>query len=122
VFEGAPDTVPANAKLSYQKPVVVLAGPQTYSAAEDFLVAFHAIGRGQIIGEPSGGSTGQPLMFPLPGGGGARVCTKHDSYADGTEFVGIGVAPDRVVRPTIADVRSGRDAALDAAIAAVSRK
>ncbi|HQR39055.1 MAG TPA: S41 family peptidase [Blastocatellia bacterium] len=115
-FEGDPDSIAPNGTLRFDRPVVVLAGPRTYSAAEDFVVAFRAIGRGEIVGETTGGSTGQPLMFPLPGGGSARVCTKHDSYADGTEFVGVGIAPDRVAHPTITDIRSGRDSALEAAL------
>ncbi len=121
-FEGAPDSVEPNGKLLFTKPVVVLASARTYSAAEDFLVAFRGMKRGLIIGEPTGGSTGQPLMFPLPGGGGARICTKADSGPDGTEFVGVGVAPDRVVRQTVEDVRAGRDAVLDAAIGILTEK
>ncbi|MBK6316127.1 MAG: hypothetical protein IPF53_18005 [Blastocatellia bacterium] len=120
-FEGSPDSVAPNTKLLFTKPVVVLASARTYSAAEDFLVAFRGMKRGLIIGEPTGGSTGQPLMFPLPGGGGARICTKADSGPDGTEFVGVGVVPNRVVRRTVKDVRAGRDAVLEAAVATVAK-
>jgi carboxyl-terminal processing protease len=67
----------------YAKPVIVLAGPETFSAAEDFLLAWKNSGRGPIIGEPGGGSTGQPLYFRLPGGGSARVCTRRDTFPDG---------------------------------------
>jgi C-terminal processing protease CtpA/Prc len=94
---------------------VVLSGPATFSAAEDFLVAWKNSGRGKVIGEPSGGSTGQPLVFQLPGGGSARVCTKRDTFPDGTEWVGKGIAPDILVRPTLADVRAGRDTVLEQA-------
>ncbi len=97
-------------------PVAVLIGPATFSAAEDFLVAWKNSGRGKMIGEPSGGSTGQPLPFQLPGGGSARVCTKRDTFPDGTEWVGKGIAPDILVRPTVAEIRSGRDAVLERAI------
>lgn len=121
-FAGAPDSVAPNGKLLFTKPVIVLASARTYSAAEDFLVAFRGMKRGLIVGEASGGSTGQPLMFPLPGGGGARICTKADSAPDGTEFVGVGIIPDRVVRPTVEDVRSGRDAALGAALGTIGKK
>jgi carboxyl-terminal processing protease len=100
----------------YSGPVVVLSGPATFSAAEDFLVAWKNSGRGKIIGEPSGGSTGQPLGFALPGGGSARVCTKRDTFPDGTEFVGKGIAPEILVRPTLADVRAGKDTVLERAL------
>jgi len=79
-------------------------------------VAFDFLKRGKIIGEPTAGSTGQPLFFDLPGGGRARVCTKRDSYPDGKEFVGVGVQPDMVARQSIAELRAGRDAVLQAAL------
>ncbi len=107
---------PANGKKLYTKPVVVLTSGQTFSAAEDFAVVFDAMKRGTIIGEPTGGSTGQPLVFSLPGGVMARVCTKRDMYPDGTEWVGKGVQPTLLVKPTVADVQAGRDAVLDAAL------
>jgi C-terminal processing protease CtpA/Prc len=94
----------------FNGPVAVLSGPRTYSAAEDFLAAFRQAERGPIIGQSSGGSTGQPLVFPLPGGGSARVCTKRDRFADGTEFVGVGVVPDILVQEKVADLRAGHDA------------
>lgn len=101
----------------FDKPVVMLIGSQTFSAAEDMVAVFDQVARGKLIGEATGGSSGQPLSFDLPGGGKARVCTKHDFYADGSEFVGVGIAPDIEVQPTIADVRAGVDTVLQAAIA-----
>lgn len=109
-------------KDHYRNPVVLLVGPKTFSAAEDMAAAFDMLNRGKIIGEPTGGSTGQPLFFNLPGGGKARVCTKHDSYADGTEFVGKGIQPDIVVSPTIEDVRNGKDTILKAALKILNSK
>lgn len=97
-------------------PVRVLTSAATYSAAEDFAIAFDASGRGVIVGETTGGSTGQPLMVALPGGGMARICTKADTYPDGREWVGIGIKPGLEVHPTVADVQQGRDTVLEAAI------
>ena len=99
-----------------ERPIVVLAGPATFSAAEDFLVAWKNSGRGKTVGEPSGGSTGLPLSFTLPGGGTARVCTKRDTFPDGREWVGKGIDPDVLVRPTLASIRSGADPALETAV------
>ncbi len=107
---------PANGKQLYTKPVVVLIGGQTFSAAEDFAVVFDAMKRGTLMGEPTGGSTGQPLNFTLPGGVGARVCTKRDMYPDGTEWNGIGILPTIPVKPTAADFQIGRDTVLEAAL------
>ncbi|MCX7000397.1 MAG: S41 family peptidase [Candidatus Sumerlaeota bacterium] len=105
-----------NGKRLYAKPVVVLTSGETFSAGEDFCVVFDYMKRGKIIGEPTAGSTGQPLSFDLPGGGSARVCVKRDSYPDGREFVGIGIKPDILARPTVADVRAGKDTVLETAL------
>jgi carboxyl-terminal processing protease len=100
----------------FSKPVILLISARTFSAAEDFAAAFKSLKRGLIIGEPSGGSTGQPLGFQLPGGLSARVCTKRDQYPDGSDFVGKGIAPDIVVLPTVSDIRKGIDTQLGAAL------
>lgn len=100
----------------YSKPVIVLTSAATYSAAEDFTATFQGMKRGIVIGEPTGGSTGQPVMFNLPGGGMGRICAKRDMFTDGKEFIGIGIMPDQLVRPTVKGVASGRDEVLGAAL------
>jgi len=100
----------------YSGPVLVLTSPRTYSAAEDFVVRLQASGRAQVVGQPTGGSTGQPLLFPLPGGGTGRILTKWDRRPDGSEFVGVGLQPDIPVEPTAADLAAGRDAVLAKAL------
>lgn len=112
---------PADAGRAFRKPVAVLSSSASYSAAEDFLVAFDTMQRGLIVGEASGGSTGQPLKFSLPGGGEARVCTKADTYADGRRFVGTGIQPNVKAAPTVADLQHGKDTVLDAALAALAK-
>ncbi|WP_229414228.1 S41 family peptidase [Zemynaea arenosa] len=101
--------------------VAVLTAPTTYSAAEDFTLVFDLMKRGAIIGEATGGSTGQPLFFALPGGGRARVCTKKDTYPDGKPFVGVGVQPHIAARQTVADLHKGRDTVLETALAWVTQ-
>ena len=103
----------------FASPVAVLIGPATFSAAEDTAATFKLMKRGLLVGTPSGGSTGQPLSFDLPGGGKARICVKRDGYPDGSDFVGRGVQPDIVVAPTLASVRDGSDPALAKAVGAL---
>ena len=97
-------------------PVALLISPRTFSAGEDMVVAFAQAHRGSLVGEATGGSSGQPLTFKLPGGGTARICTKHDSFADGREFVGIGIKPDVPVQITRSDIVAGRDRVLESAL------
>ena len=103
-------------KKAYSKPVAVLIGPQTGSAAEDFCATFGAMKRGPMIGAPTAGTTGQPLFFALPGGGQGVVCTVRTTYPDGREFVGIGIQPDIAAPITINDIRSGHDVAIETAV------
>ncbi len=117
--EGDHGTIEPSKGPRYQGPVVVLTGPATASAAEDFVVAFQTSARGKVVGRRTLGSTGQPLTIQLPGGGGARICTKWDTYPDGREFVGTGCIPDVEVVPTRADIAAGRDVMLEKALAAL---
>ena len=116
-WDGEPvDEVKPKGDKVFTKPVVVLTSARTFSAAEDFVVAFDYMKRGAIIGELTGGSTGQPLEIQLPGGLTAHICTKRDSYPDGKEFVGIGVQPQVAVRRTVIGMRAGMDEVLEAAL------
>ena len=116
------DVLRPHPRLRYDKPVVVLAGGMTFSAAEDFVAAFSGLSRGVIIGQPTGGSTGQPYVFTLPGGLTARIRTKHDRLADGREFIGVGILPDIEVERTRDDIAQGRDPALARALEHVARR
>lgn len=111
-----PDTIQPAADPMPGLPVAVLVSNYTASAAEDFLVAADVLKTFTFVGEPSFGSTGQPLMFPLPGGGSARICTKRDTYPDGKVFVGPGVQVDIPVAQTIEDYLYQRDVVLDKAL------
>ena len=88
---------PVEESKRYVKPVVVLISEKTYSAGEDFVSAFKSTKRGQVIGRPTAGTTGNPIGFALPGGGGFQVCSKRDYLANGTEFVGYGIEPDQMI-------------------------
>src|SRR6185312_13329364 len=98
----------------YSKPVVMLIGPRSLSATDVFAETFHRLQRGKLVGEPTGGSMGDPLTFALPGGGLARVSTSTDV---GAGLVGKGVQPDVLIPRTVQDFLTGHDAALEAGIA-----
>lgn len=103
-------------------PVVVLMGNNTASAAEDFLVYADPLPNFTFMGDKSYGSTGQPFLFNLPGGGRARVCTKKDIYPNGKEFVGYGVSPDIYVSYTFEDYLNSNDPVFNSAIKYLNEK
>ncbi len=112
-YEPKPTTGEGKPADFYAKPVVMLIGPRSLSATDVFAATFQQMKRGKLVGEPTGGSTGDPLAFALPGGGSGRVSTSTDL---GPGLVGRGVLPDILVPRTVRDVIAGRDKALDAAI------
>ncbi|MCF3107463.1 peptidase S41 [Niabella sp. CC-SYL272] len=120
-FPYAPDTFTLH-KPRIVVPTVILTGNNTASAAEDFLIAADAQKHMVRMGEPSFGSTGQPMVFDMPGGGSARVCTKKDTYPDGREFVGYGIQPHITVIPTVQDYLAGKDVVKDAALGYLLKK
>ena len=97
-------------------PVIVLTGPGTFSAAENFVVVFNAMHRGTLVGETTPGSTGDSLIFKIPGGGAARIMTEDIEYPETPVFEGVGIAPQVKVAPSVSDIRQGRDAALERAL------
>jgi C-terminal processing protease CtpA/Prc len=110
---------PAAPHEIFKGKVAVLTGPKTFSAAEDFVLAFNAMKRGITVGEATAGSTGQPMLFSLPGGGKARICAKRDVLPDGERFVGLGLAPNLEAHPTVQGLRAGADPVLERALAAL---
>jgi C-terminal processing protease CtpA/Prc len=122
-YDGGSKIINPKTNDPFPGPVVVLIGPETNSAAEDFVVPLHAAGRATIVGQKSRGSTGQPLQFSfLDGKIGGRVCTKRDQYPDGREFVGVGIIPHVEVHPTPADIAAGRDVVLEEGIKVLKSK
>ncbi|NVJ61932.1 MAG: peptidase S41 [Gammaproteobacteria bacterium] len=107
------DDVPRSDKVVV--PTAVLIGRNTSSAAENFLIYTDGAEQFHTIGERTFGSTGQPLIIDLPGGGKAKICTKRDSYADGRDFVGYGIKPDILVPRDVSYYLSNDDAVLNVA-------
>ncbi len=108
-IEGSPTIIEPREGKRYSGPLAILTGPGTFSAAEDFLVPLQYSGRAVLIGERTAGSSGNPIVVPLPGGGMFRVVSYRDLFPDGREFVGIGISPDVEVHFTQQDLLNGTD-------------
>ena len=120
-FDYEPDSVKLDAKRIVV-PTVLLLGHNTASAAEDFLIYADNQKHMTKMGENSFGSTGQPFLFDLPGGGSARICTKRDTYPDGREFVGFGIKPDIEVKRTLSDYLNKKDPVVERAMEYLMQK
>lgn len=118
-YTSDPDTISAMGTIKHKGKLIVLIGNNTASAAEDFLVALDGLNISTLVGQSTYGSTGQPLMFNMPRGGSARICTKKDSYPDGREFVGYGIKPDIEVHKTVKDYLQGVDLEVQTALSLI---
>ena len=96
-------------------PTAILTDAETASAAEDFIMAFIS-GKGQAtrFGRGTAGSTGQPLIQDLPGGGQFGICTIRMPWP--VEIWRQGIQPDVWVEPTIDDVIQNEDRILRTAV------
>jgi len=114
-YEAEPGIIKPAAEKKYNGPLIILTGPFTNSAAEDFIIPLKFSKRAILVGEKTAGSTGNPVVCPLPGGGKLYVCSKRDTYPDGREFVGFGIQPDISVQVSQQDIINNFDPVLNRA-------
>ena len=108
----------------YRGPVVVLVSGRTASGAEMFAAAMQERKRGRIVGTGSstcGCLVGVSRSINLADGGKLNVSDTDFRTARGHRVEGIGVLPDERVELTIADLRDGRDRALEWSLSFLSR-
>ena len=115
-YEESMGTIRPSPEKRFSGPLVILTGHTTYSSAEDFVVPLKFSKRAKIVGDITGGSTGNPLNVQLPGGYVLRICAKRDSFPDGEEFVGKGIEPDIKVKLTQKNIYEDKDVVLEKAI------
>jgi hypothetical protein len=78
-----------------KKPIVILAGPRTGSAGEDFTYTMQALGRATVIGEPTWGGAHPVDSYRLSGHFYADIPNSRSmSPITGTNWEGTGVKPD----------------------------
>jgi len=100
----------------YSNAVVVLTNEATGSTSELFASAMQEHGRAQVIGTQSCGCVLGVLNHrELRGGGELSISEIGFVTARGRTLEGNGVTPDHSITVTLADLRRGRDAALEEA-------
>ncbi|MBI3950127.1 MAG: peptidase S41 [Acidobacteria bacterium] len=100
----------------YCGPMVLLVGPKTVSAAENFSIMLVDAKRVEVVGRQSAGTNGNITGVQLPGGFGFSFTGMEVLFGDRRPFHGMGIVPDVEVQPTASDFRDGVDRALQKAI------
>jgi carboxyl-terminal processing protease len=107
----------ADGRNTFTRPLAVLIGPRTASAAEITAAALQDQHRARLFGRPTAGATLTSRSFLLPDGGTAQIAIADVQRASGARIEAVGVIPDVGFMPTLDDVRAGRDPALERALA-----
>ncbi len=101
---------------SYQGAVILLIDAGCFSACEDFAMPFKVTGRATLIGEATGGSSGQPHFIRFGDGMVALIGSKREHFPNGDQFESIGIVPDIELQPTIEQIRQGFDPLIERAL------
>lgn len=106
-----------------KQPLVILMNSASASASELTATALQSLGRARIIGDTSCGCLLGYLGYAkVPGGGALAYSEIGFTFRDGRRIEGIGLVPDEAVRPSAADLASGRDVQFEAAVAWLLRE
>jgi C-terminal processing protease CtpA/Prc len=111
----SPEVVKGQGHTSFAGKVIVLVDSESASAAEIFARVMQLEKRGTVIGDHSSGRVMEATGFYFASSGvdyGAEVTVANLIMTDGKSIEHLGVSPDEVVLPKLADLESGRDPVL----------
>ncbi|AGC45242.1 peptidase, S41 family protein [Myxococcus stipitatus DSM 14675] len=101
---------------SFSGPIVLLVGPKSVSASEDFSMVLTGARRVKVVGRRSAGTNGVVARLLMPGGMLAWFTGMEMLFPDRSTFHGVGIVPDIESTPTAVDLAAGRDTELLRAI------
>ena len=116
---GLGDAVPrsiAGGAATYDRPVAVLSGPRVKRSCEAFVLMMRQGAGVQVVGQPTLGSSGEPVLYELGNGVSVELPGRQALRPDGTCYEGEGIAPDVFVPCTSRDLETG-DPTLEKALA-----
>ncbi len=100
----------------YLKPVAVLSNRRSFSSTEWFISGMRTIPHATIIGDTTGGGSGNPILSALPNGWGMRVSNTQKELPEGRDYQYTGIYPDIPVWISTVDAVNGIDTILERAI------
>ena len=101
----------------FTAPVFVLTNRRCFSSTEWFVAGMGTIPHVTIVGDTTGGGSGNPLKKELPNGWFLRTSnTQKELAATGEDYQFIGISPDIAVWISEQDSLAGKDTILEEAI------
>lgn len=109
-------TIAPRGLWQYTRPVVVIAGRRGYSATESFVAAMRTLPQVTVIGDTTGGASGNPTTFALGNGWQFTVPRWLEFGPDRKPIEWRGVAPHLAMAWDPSGYDSQRDPLIDAAV------
>jgi hypothetical protein len=109
-------TVGPRGPWQYTRPVVIITGRGGFSATESFVAAMRTLPHVTVVGDTTGGASGNPATFPLGNGWQFTVPRWIELGPDHQPIEGRGVPPHLVIPWTPANYDRNRDPLIDAAV------
>ena len=102
---------------SYEQPVVIITDRSVFSATEDFVLALRQLSNVYVVGQFTGGGSGNPMTRELPNGWILKVPRWQVADPLTRElYEGIGLEPDSVLIQRTLDTTLGVDRVLEFSI------
>lgn len=109
-------TIVPRGTWQFTRPVVIIAGRRGYSATESFVAAMRTLPQVTVIGDTTGGASGNPTTFPLGNGWQFSVPRWLEFGPDRQPIEWRGVAPHLAMAWEPARYDKQRDPLIDAAV------
>jgi C-terminal processing protease CtpA/Prc len=106
----------------YPYKVVVIVNEYTQSQAEDHVLRYQAAPGVTVIGSTTAAANGEVISFNLPGGINVSMTSLGVFYPDGTGMQRTGIKIDKIMKPTVAGIKAGRDELLERALEIIREK
>ena len=103
---------------AFNNKLIILVNEHTGSAAEDFVFSFKENKRATILGNITHGSIGDPYLHVFTGDVNRGVSIGAVlTYNDMSQIIeGTGIKPDKIIIPSVQDLKFNRDIVFDAAL------
>ncbi len=110
------DTIIEPRETAYSGRLILLTDRVCSCACEDFVMPFKFAKRATLVGETTAGTYSMTRHLDLENGMMLNISAVRHTFPDGSQFEGVGIAPDVRVENSAEDLRAGRDVVLKKAV------
>ncbi len=116
------DYLEPKGNITFTRPIALLTNRRVFSAAESFVLMMRTLPHVTVVGDTTGGGSGNPVYRELPNGWTSRVPRWLEFTSNFEPFEGVGLAPDVWVSTPDALLESGTDRIFETAIEILVKK